>query len=189
MSQPSQYCQRGKNARHRYRPGKCVDCHAQSFLEERRNQCALIIVVFHNKRERITIAFHRFLLEVQCIHSQLKKWAYRSTRFFRRLFQGAEFLRHSDSTIVVGSGPHRTDSRRRNRSTANELSPAERLGRGAYESPRPNTLGPTDETVSTVAASSWPDNALLGRCVSRRRDCGLHNLCKPAAGTDGFDRW
>ena len=27
--QPSQYCPRGNSARHRYRPGKCVDCLAQ----------------------------------------------------------------------------------------------------------------------------------------------------------------
>ena len=64
---------------------------------------------------------------------------------------------------------------------------AERLGRGAYEPPRPGTLRTTDETVSTVAASSWPDDAHLGWCVSRRHDCGLHNLYKPAAGADGFD--
>jgi hypothetical protein len=84
----------------------------------------------------------------------------RSTRrrrpFFGRLFQRDEFPHYSDSTIVVGSGPHQTDSRRRNRSTgrrnrstANELSPAERLGRGAYEPPRPRTLVPTNEAVST----------------------------------------
>jgi hypothetical protein len=66
---------------------------------------------------------------------------------------------------------------------------AERLGRGAYEPSRPGTLGTTDETASTVAASSWPDNALLGWCVCRRHDRGFHNLYKPAAGADGFDRW
>src|ERR1700733_5107104 len=99
--------------------------------------------------------------------------------------------------MVVGSGAHQTDSRRRNRSTgrrnrstANELSPAERLGRGAYEPPRPGTLVPTNEAISTVATSGWPDDAHLGRCVSRRRDCGLHKLYEPAAaGADGLDRW
>jgi hypothetical protein len=42
--------------------------------------------------------------------------------------------------------------------------------------------------VSTVTASGWLDDAHLGRCVSRRHDCGLHNLYKPAADADGFDR-
>jgi hypothetical protein len=39
---------------------------------------------------------------------------------------------------------------------ANGLSLAERLGRGAYEPPRPGTLVPTNEAVSTVATSGWP---------------------------------
>jgi hypothetical protein len=84
--------------------------------------------------------------------------------------------------------PTQTNSERRNRSGANEFSPAERLGRGAYEPPRPGTLGPTDETVSPVSASSWLGDAPLSRCVSRWHDRGLH-LYKPAAGADGFDRW
>ncbi len=79
--------------------------------------------------------------------------------------------------------------RTRNRSTANEFSPAERLGRGAYEPPRPGTLVPTDETVPTVSASGWPDDAHLGRCVSRRHDGGVHDLYKPAAGADSLDGW
>jgi hypothetical protein len=91
--------------------------------------------------------------------------------------------------MVVGSGAHQTDSRRRNRSTANELSPAERLGRGAYEPPRPGTLVPTNEAVSTVATSGWPDDARLGRCVSRRHDGGVYNLYRSAAGADSLDRW
>jgi hypothetical protein len=66
---------------------------------------------------------------------------------------------------------------------------AERLGRGAYEPPRPGTLIPTNETVSAVAASGWPDDAHLGPCVSRRHDRRHHNLYKPAAGTDSLDRW
>ena len=43
-------------------------------------QCALVIVVFDNKRERMTIAFHRFLLELDTIYSQAKARAYRSTK-------------------------------------------------------------------------------------------------------------
>jgi hypothetical protein len=77
----------------------------------------------------------------------------------------------------------------RNRSTANEFLQAERLGRGAYEPPRPGTLVPTDETVSTVNASGWPGDAHLGRCVSRRHDRRLNNLHRSAVGADGFDRW
>ena len=70
-----------------------------------------------------------------------------------------------------------------------EFLEAERLGRGAYEPPRPGTLVPTDETVSTVTESRCPDDAHLGRCVSRRHDRRLDTLYKPAAGADSVDRW
>jgi hypothetical protein len=93
-----------------------------------------------------------------------------------------------DSTICLRSGPrNQTDSGRRNRSTVNEFSPTERLGRGAYESPRPGTLGPTDETVSTVTESGWPDDAHRGRCFFRWYDRGLSNLPKSAARAVGLD--
>jgi hypothetical protein len=88
----------------------------------------------------------------------------------------------------VRSGPrNQTDSGRRNRSTVNEFSPTERLGRGAYESPRPGTLGPTDEAVSTVTESGWPDDAHRGRCFFRWHDRWLHNLSKPAVRAVGLD--
>jgi hypothetical protein len=67
---------------------------------------------------------------------------------------------------------NQTASERRNRPKANEFFTAERLGRGAYESPRPGTLGTKDETASTVTASGWPDDDYLSRCVSRRHDRG-----------------
>ena len=60
-------------------------------------------------------------------------------------------------------------------------------GRGAYESPRPGTLGPTDETVSTVTESGWPDDAHRGRCFFRWHDRRLHNLSKPAVRAVGLD--
>jgi hypothetical protein len=72
---------------------------------------------------------------------------------------------------------------------ANGLSLAERLGRGAYEPPRPGTLVPTNEAVSTVATSGWPDDVHLGQCVSRRHDGGVYNLYRSAAGADSLDRW
>jgi hypothetical protein len=94
----------------------------------------------------------------------------------------------SDKFCLRGAPESDRSSEQRNRSKTNEFSRAERLGRGAYEPPRPRTLGPTDETVSPVSACGWPGDASLSRCVSRRHDRGLHRY-KPGAGADGLDRW